>query len=75
MEKTKKNGILKTAACIFGGTMLMTCVLGGTLAKYASTDKTVSAKLTAATWDVQLNDTPWDSATFNNFTFITNFFN
>ena len=62
MEKTKKNGILKTAACIFGGTMLMTCVLGGTLAKYTSEDKTAQATITAATWDVQLNDSPWASA-------------
>ena len=67
MEKTKKNGILKTAACIFGGTMLMTCVLGGTLAKYVTTGKEASASITAATWDVKLNGEDWDSADFQDF--------
>lgn len=55
MEKTKKNGILKTAACIFGGTMLMTCVLGGTLAKYASSQETtIDSDVTAAKWDIEV---------------------
>ena len=53
MEKTKKNGILKTAACIFGGTMLMTCVLGGTLAKYTSTAESVDAQVKVAKWEVK----------------------
>lgn len=69
MEKTKKNGILKTAACIFGGTMLMTCILGGTLAKYVSDAKTTQASMTAATWDVLLNGEDWDTATFDDLTF------
>ncbi len=56
MEKTKKNGFLKTAACIFGGTMLMTCVLGGTLAKYVSENAGAEAKVTAAKWDIDVGD-------------------
>ncbi len=74
MEKTKKNGILKTAACIFGGTMLMTCVLGGTLAKYAST-KTVdmASSVTAAEWEINVNNTKLDELTNAGLSFtITN---
>ncbi len=66
MDKTKKNGILKAAACVFGSTMLMTCVLGGTLAKYVTTEKEANASFTAAKWDVQLNGEPWDTASFDN---------
>ena len=69
MDKTKKNGILKAAACVFGSTMLMTCVLGGTLAKYVTTEKKANASFTAASWDVLLNGEKWDSQTFDDLKF------
>lgn len=57
MDKTKKNGILKAAACVFGSTMLMTCVLGGTLAKYTSSQNlTSTSAVKAASWDVKFGD-------------------
>lgn len=74
MDKTKKNGILKAAACVFGSTMLMTCVLGGTLAKYASSATVSGADaVTAASWNVTFgDDNSKTDAKFGDFTIEPN---
>lgn len=55
MEKTKKNLLLRSAGVLMGVSILSTCVLGGTLAKYITSGKG-TASATVAKFDVELND-------------------
>lgn len=55
MEKTKKNLLLRSAGVLMGVSILSTCVLGGTLAKY-TTSGTGTAEATVAKFDVKLNE-------------------
>ncbi len=54
---TKKNSFLKVAGLMMGATMLMTCIIGGSLANYQTKKDDIVAKATAAKWEIQLNDT------------------
>lgn len=77
MEKTKKSLLLRSAGVLMGVSILSTCVLGGTLAKYTTSGKG-TASASVAKFDVKLNgstikstedvtlnlfDTVYDSAT------------
>lgn len=56
MEKTKHSLFMRSAGIMLGATMLMTGVLGGTLANYESSG-TVTASATAAKWSIKVNNT------------------
>ena len=53
MTKTKNNRFIKVAGLMLGVTMLATCVLSGTMAKYTSSQSDVSAKASVAKWSIQ----------------------
>ncbi len=53
MEKSKT--FLRAAGILMGATMLTTCVLGGTLAKYATDSGKLAADGTIAKWKVNVN--------------------
>ena len=54
---TKKNSFLKAAGLMMGATMLMTCIIGGSLANYQTKKDDISASATAAKWEIKVNDT------------------
>lgn len=56
MEKAQRSPFLRIAGVMLGATLLMTCVLSGTLAKYTSSADG-SAKATVAKWSIEVNDT------------------
>lgn len=69
MFNTKKNGLLKVAGLMLGSTMLMTSIIGGTMAKYTSSGSATEVKATAGTWNINVESTPIDSYAFNDLTF------
>lgn len=52
MTKTKNNRFLKVAGLMLGVTMLATCVLSGTMAKYTSTGTAESVTAKAGKWSI-----------------------
>ncbi len=70
MIKTKKNGLLKVACAMLVVMMLATCVISGTLAKYASkTTEALSASAQVAKWSVKVGETEIDALTADELTF------
>ncbi len=57
----KNGGFLKVAGLMLGATMLASCMVGGTMAKYVS-DTTVNAAINVAKWDVQVNGESFETA-------------
>lgn len=69
MEKAKRSPFMRIAGVMLGASLLMTCVISGTMAKYTSA-ATGSASATVAKWSVEVNGTDIaknDSVTFNLF--------
>ena len=69
MEKAKRSPFMRIAGVMLGASLLMTCVISGTLAKYTSA-ATGSATATVAKWSVEVNGTDIaknDAVTFNLF--------
>lgn len=57
MTKTKNNRFLKVAGLMLGVTMLATCVLSGTMAKYTSTGTADSLTANAGKWSITVDGT------------------
>ena len=55
MAKTKNNRFLKVAGLMLGVTMLATCVLSGTMAKYTSTGTANSVTANAGKWSITVD--------------------
>lgn len=69
MEKAKRSPFMRIAGVMLGASLLMTCVISGTLAKYTSA-ATGSATATVAKWSVEVNGTDItkkDTVTFDLF--------
>lgn len=66
MEKAKRSPFIKIASIMLGASLLMTCVISGTLAKYTSA-ATGTASATVAKWSVEFSGT--DIATNDNVAF------
>lgn len=69
MEKAKRSPFIKIASIMLGASLLMTCVISGTMAKYTSA-ATGSDAATVAKWSVEVNNTDIakeDTVTFNLF--------
>lgn len=69
MEKAKRSPFMRIAGVMLGASLLMTCVISGTLAKYTSSSNG-SATATVAKWSVEVNGTDIaknDTVTFNLF--------
>lgn len=56
MNKTKKNGFLKAACIMLSVTMLATCVVAGTMAKYTTSSGNIEAKAQIASWKITVNE-------------------
>ena len=56
MDTNKKNGFLKGAGSMMAVTMLATCVVAGTMAKYTTSSNTLSAKAQVASWSITANE-------------------
>lgn len=72
MEKTKHSPFMRIAGIVLGASLLMTCVISGTLAKYTSS-ATGTAAATVAKWSVEVNGTDIaknDTVTFDLFNTI-----
>ncbi len=63
MNKTKKNGFLKAACLMLSVTMLATCVVSGTMAKYTTSSPDISAKAKIAKWSIKVGDEELKSLT------------
>ena len=66
MKKAKRSPFMRIAGVMLGASLLMTCVISGTLAKYTSSSNG-SATATVAKWSVEVNST--DIAKNNTVTF------
>lgn len=69
MKKAKRSPFMRIAGVMLGASLLMTCVISGTLAKYTSSSNG-SATATVAKWSVEVNSTDIaknDTVTFNLF--------
>ena len=69
MTKTKNNRFLKVAGLMLGVTMLATCVLSGTMAKYTSTGTAQAVTATAATWNINVGGKDIATYAFDDLTF------
>lgn len=56
MEKAKCSPFMRIAGVMLGASLLMTCVISGTLAKYTSTTNGTGTA-TVAKWSMKVNDT------------------
>lgn len=56
MEKAKRSPFMRIAGVMLGASLLMICVISGTLAKYTST-KISTDSATVAKWSVKVNNT------------------
>lgn len=54
MNTNKKNGFLKVAGSMMAVTMLATCVVAGTMAKYTTSSDSLSASADIAKWDIEV---------------------
>lgn len=55
MEKAKRSPFMRIAGVMLGASLLMTCVISGTLAKYTAS-ATAEASATVAKWSIKVND-------------------
>ncbi len=63
MNTNKKNGFLKVAGSMMAVTMLATCVVAGTMAKYTSSKPGIAAKAQVAKWSITVDETELKSLT------------
>lgn len=56
MEKAKRSPFMRIAGVMLGASLLMTCVISGTMAKYTSA-ATGTATATVAKWSFKVNNT------------------
>ena len=57
MNKTKKSGLLKIAGLMAAVTMLTTCVVSGTMAKYTSEGTATGGAVNVAKWSITVGGT------------------
>ncbi len=69
MKTKTKNGFLKVAGSMMAVTMLATCVVAGTMAKYTTTNDGLTAKAQVAKWSITVGDTELKELTMEDLDF------